>query len=96
MVLTDQIVELNNIAGFMTYDSDLWITSRYERLHLINVLAIQQRMSALEQDIDDIVKYERCIRDDVPCAPPEKSSEKVLFELQETIKAYGILIDTSI
>ena len=95
MELTDQIVELNKIAGFMTSDSDLWITSRYERLRLINVLAIQQRMSELERDIDEIVRYENCIEKGEACAPPEKSSENILAELQGTIKAYGRLIDSS-
>ena len=96
MRLTDQIVELNDIAGFMTTDSDLWITSRYEKLHLINILAIQQRMSALERDIDDIYKYENCETHGEARAPLIKSSEKVLKELQETIKAYGRLIDASL
>lgn len=85
----DEIAEFNNIAGFMTLDRDLWIASRYERLQLINLLSIQQRLSNLEQDINDVVKYERGLVTGEVCKPPEKSSTTLLIDLEKTIKAYG-------
>ena len=85
----NQIVTLSDIAGFMTADSDLWITSRYERLHLINLLAVQQRLSKIEQDINGHYKYEECMKDGRQCAEP-KPSAQLLQELQDAIKAYGM------
>ncbi|KAH7388837.1 hypothetical protein BKA66DRAFT_569151 [Pyrenochaeta sp. MPI-SDFR-AT-0127] len=91
MEMISKIVDLNNTAGLMTQDRDLWITSRYERLHLINILAIQQRLSALESEIDGIVKYEKCFTDGEECGSPLPSerSEEILDEVQKTTKAYG-------
>ncbi|KAF2795878.1 hypothetical protein K505DRAFT_373597 [Melanomma pulvis-pyrius CBS 109.77] len=88
MEVPNQITELNGIAGYMTADGDLWVTRRYERLHLINILAIQQRMSDLERDIDDAVKYERSLGRGETCSLPETSPETLLARLQETVKAY--------
>ncbi|KAF2117647.1 hypothetical protein BDV96DRAFT_399039 [Lophiotrema nucula] len=87
--MMDQVAEFNNIAGFMTLDRDLWIAGRYERLQLINLLAIQQRLSDLEQDVNDVVKYERGLVTGETCTPPEKSSATLLTDLEKTIKAYG-------
>lgn len=85
----DQIADFNKIAGFMTLDSDLWIANRYERLQLINLLAIQQRLSNLEHEINDVVKYERSLITGETCIPPEKSSATLLNDLEKTMKAYG-------
>lgn len=93
MESTWQIAELSNIAGFMTNDRDFWVTSRFERLHLINLLAIQQRLSRLDHEINSYLKYEEYVRgvpDTKACDPPKRSSKEVLTELENTIKAYGI------
>lgn len=88
----EQVPELNKIAGFMTLDSDLWIANRYERLQLINLLAIQQRLSNLEHDVNDFVKYERSLIMGEECAPPAKPPATFLADLEKTIEAYGIWI----
>ena len=85
----DQIVNFNKVATFMTKDSDLWITGRYEKLQLINLLALQQRLSDLEQEIDAIVKYERRHERREACPPPKRSFQTILDDLEKSMKAYG-------
>ncbi|KAH8725999.1 hypothetical protein GQ44DRAFT_795282 [Phaeosphaeriaceae sp. PMI808] len=82
------ILELKKIASLMTTDSDLWVVPRYERLHLINILAIQRQMSALERDVEDAADYENRRNRTQVCSSPTSSSEEVLSKLQDTIKKY--------
>jgi hypothetical protein len=91
MKLTSEIYQLNNIAGFMTGDSDLWVTGRFERLHLINLLSIQRRLSNLEEEINSHVLYERYMIGHEPHPKPTRTSEEILTDLQSTIKEYSIL-----
>ncbi|KAF2124404.1 hypothetical protein P153DRAFT_401030 [Dothidotthia symphoricarpi CBS 119687] len=94
MSLTSEICELNSIAGFMTGDSDLWITSRFERLHLINLLSIQRQLSNLEEEINDHVLYERHLVGHEPHPKPTRVSKEIFADLQGTIKAYGDAISS--
>jgi hypothetical protein len=85
----DQVEEFNEIAGFMISDRDLWIAGRYERLQLINLLAIQQRLLDLDQDINDVVRCEDAVANGTPYTPPEKNTATLLVDLEKTLKAYG-------
>jgi hypothetical protein len=89
MRVTSEIHRLNSIAGFMTGDSDLWVTGRFERLHLINLLSIQGRLSNLEEEINGHVLYEQYLIGHEPHPKPIRTSEEIFADLQITIKAYG-------
>lgn len=96
MAPPNSVVTLNEIAGFMTVDSDFWVASRFQRLHLINLLSAQQRLSAIEQDIDDHVRYENCLTDGLPCPTPTKPSVQLFEELRDCINAYSTTSSTSL
>jgi hypothetical protein len=91
MRVTSEIHRLNSIAGFMTGDSDLWVTGRFERLHLINLLSIQVRLSNLEEEVNGHVLYEQHLIGHEPHPKPTRTSEEIFADLQITIKAYGKL-----
>jgi hypothetical protein len=89
MGVTSEVVDLNSIAGFMTGDSDLWVTSRFERLHFINLLSIQRRLSSLEEEVNSHVLYEQYLSGRGSQPKPTRTSEEILADLQSTTKAYS-------
>jgi hypothetical protein len=89
MVVTSEVCELNRIAAFMTGDSDLWVTGRFEKLHLINLLSIQRRLSDLEEEINGHVLYEWHLSGHEPQPKPTRTSEEIFADLQVAIKAYS-------
>jgi hypothetical protein len=89
MRVTSEIYHFDSIAGFMTGDSDLWVTGRFERLHLINLLSIQGRLLNLEEEINDHVSYEQHLIGHQPHPKPLRTSEEILADLQTTVKAYS-------
>jgi hypothetical protein len=89
MGVTSEVVDLNSIAGFMTGDSDLWVTSRFERLHLINLLSIQRRLSGLEEEVNSHVLYEQYLSGRGSHPKPTRTSEEILADLQGATKAYS-------
>jgi hypothetical protein len=89
MRVTSEIYKLNSIADFMTGDSDLWVTGRFEKLHLINLLSIQGRLSNLEEEINGHVLYEQYLIGRDPHPEPTRTSEELFADLQATIKAYS-------
>lgn len=91
MAVQNSLTELYRIAGYMTKDSDLWMSRRYERLHILNILALQRRLSILEHHLDEIVGYEEDQANGRESLKPEKTSEALLAEIQDTVKAYGML-----
>ncbi|KAF2810806.1 uncharacterized protein BDZ99DRAFT_475685 [Mytilinidion resinicola] len=88
MTTQTRLNELHRIAHFMTNDPDLWVFRRYEMLHIINILALQQRMSKLEQDLMGISNYEASQAKGQEYPKPEKSPEVLLAEIQDVVKAY--------
>jgi|TARA_R110002003_G_scaffold296_5_gene18637 hypothetical protein len=89
MMNTNELVRLDKIADYISGDSDLWITSRYERLHLINLLAAQERLSRIDQDINEHLNLENCLINGEQRIEPRKPSAQILSELRDAIKAYG-------
>jgi hypothetical protein len=89
MMVTSEIYKLNSIVDFMTGDSDLWVTGRFERLHLMNLLSIQGRLSNLEDEINGHVLYEQYLIGHEPHPKPTRTSEELFADLQTTIKAYS-------
>ncbi|KAH7110058.1 hypothetical protein B0J11DRAFT_544554, partial [Dendryphion nanum] len=85
---TNQIVQFNNIAAFMTADSDFWVTSRFERLHLINLLFTQHCLTSLEEEINDHLLYDQSLIRGESYAEPKRDAEKILAELPNAIREY--------
>lgn len=84
--------KLQDIARFMRQDADLWVFRRFELLHIVNVLALEERLSRLEQDFFDISNYETAqANGDEDFYKPQKTRARVLNQIQAAIKAYGIV-----
>jgi hypothetical protein len=90
MRLTSEIYHLSSIADFMAGDSDLWVTSRFEKLHLINLLHTQHRLSRLEEEVNDHILYEQHLIGHAPHPKPTRPSDAVFADLQAAIVAYSI------
>lgn len=84
-----RMASLKDIAKVMTTDSDLWVMPRYEELHLINILALEQRLSTLGKRLEAAVKCESHQDMTQRCSPSCVLPEDVLPDLQSTIKAFG-------
>ncbi|OCK85226.1 hypothetical protein K432DRAFT_421928 [Lepidopterella palustris CBS 459.81] len=83
--------DLSENANWMTQDRDLWLFRRYEKLHIFNILSLQQRLATLEQQLERNVdaewRGEGEQRAAVGCLP--KSQDNALVtEIQTAVKAY--------
>src|SRR5687767_14104188 len=95
MAIDKRIYELSRTATFMTGDGDLWVTNRFGRLHLINVLAIQQRLVDLEDEVNGYVASEIFMTGhniDAPDRQDLRNPDLVLGELKKVIQEYSIKI----
>ncbi|KAL6708381.1 hypothetical protein ACN47E_002644 [Coniothyrium glycines] len=88
MGFSNDVLELNKIAGFMTGENDLWITNRFERLHLMNLLSIQRRLLAIEGEVNDHILYEKCLCGGELHPKPARKSKAIFKDLTTTTKAY--------
>lgn len=89
------LIHIQRTAQVMTTDSDLWVVPRYEKLHLINILALQQQLSSLEGRIQGAAKCEYQRHKPQDCSSSCAVPNDVLLELQTTIKAFGKPINLS-
>ncbi|KAH7084169.1 hypothetical protein FB567DRAFT_528514 [Paraphoma chrysanthemicola] len=94
MAIANEIVRLNKTAVHISRDSDFWITSNYENLHLINFLAVQERLARIDEKIREHLVFERNLIDGTPSEEPSKPSDEILAELPDAIKAYGDAISS--
>ena len=81
----------SRLIEFLGLDHDHWVFQRHERLHLLNILAMQQRLVKLEERFDrasDV--YGPHVVDVLPSVEKE---EDLLQEIQDAIKAYGSSFD---
>ena len=87
---SEQILPLRRTADEMLLDSDLWVVPRYEELHLINILALQRRLSAFEHQANTLYECEVRQNNGQECPPSCSHHQSNFFpELQQTLKAYG-------
>ena len=86
---TQPILPLERTAEVMTQDNDLWVVPRYEKLHLVNILALERQLSALESRMTATINCEVHRDKGQRCSPSCSPEIDLLPELQRTIKAYG-------
>lgn len=86
-----RILPLSRTAEVMTEDSDLWVVPRYEKLHLINILALERQLAALQSRLASTLKCEAHEDKGQGCSPSCLPRIDVLPQLQSTLKAYGNL-----
>lgn len=94
MMKHHEIRQLDGIASFMTGDNDLWVTNRFERLHLINLLAIQKRMIALEEEFNHHAEYQQYLNGHTGNVLKPRDSQGLLADLKTTIQEYSNVIDS--
>jgi hypothetical protein len=73
--------ELDLVAGYMNKDSDLWVFRRFGKLHLFNILYLQQRLAELENEL------ERQIEDG-----KDEGFDKLYPSIQNALKEYGAIL----
>jgi hypothetical protein len=78
------LFELNDVAEFLSIDSDLWVFRRFGKLHLFSVLGIQQRLVMLEHELEMQLSGK---------AP--RDSDNLLANIQQALKDYGTLYGIS-
>ena len=86
----NDILQLHKIASFMAADSDFWVTGKFQRLHLINLLFAQQRLASLEEAIDEHLRFDNSLVEGKTCAKPKRDAEDILADLPIAIKAYSM------
>jgi hypothetical protein len=89
IMATSEIHALSRIADFMVGDSDLWITNRFEKLHLMNLLYAQRRLTRLEEEVNDHVLYDQHLTGYAPHPNPTRPSEAIFADLQTAIVGYS-------
>ena len=72
--------ELNDVAEFLNIDSDLWVFRRFGKLHLFNVLCIQQRLVMSEQQLEMQLSGKE-----------PRDFDNLLPSIQNDLKEYGML-----
>ena len=84
-----RLLLLKRSAEVMTHDRDLWVVPRYEELHLINILALERQLSALESRMSATLGCEVHRNRGQACLPLCNPEIDLLPELQRMVKAYG-------
>jgi hypothetical protein len=92
MMKHKEIRQLDSIARFMTGDNDLWVANGFERLHIINILAIQKRMIALEEELNQYNEHKQYLNGHRANDPNPRDSQDLLADLKTTIQDYSKLI----
>jgi hypothetical protein len=79
-------------AEYIVQDPDLWVCRRYDRLHIFNLLNLQQKLSKLEDKLDELLKQE--LMQKSRCLPEQMLQDQasLVEELQEAVRKYGRLL----
>jgi hypothetical protein len=82
---TTSICHILKAAEFMSEDKDLWLCPRFDKLHMFNIMALQDRLSKLEMElIDGYSKEEPMLTEPWP-----QADVTLVTNIRETVKAYG-------
>ena len=82
---TTSIYHILRASDFLSEDTDLWLCSRFDNLHMFNILALQDRLSKLETKL--IQGYSKEEPASTECLAP--ADVELLTDICETVKAYG-------
>lgn len=75
------VAELEAPARFLNLDPDLWVFRRFGKLHLLNILHLQQHLAKLEYQL------EREKSNQVP-----RNLEKLMRKIKRAVAEYGMLV----
>jgi hypothetical protein len=77
-VLRRPEADLSFVAQYLNHDPDLWVFRRFGKLHLFNILCLQQRLAKLENTLETKIWND------------EKTGfDELLPEIKVALKEYG-------
>jgi hypothetical protein len=82
---TASIYHILRTSDFLSEDTDLWLCSRFDNLHMFNILALQDRLSSLETKLIQGHSKEEPASNQ--CVNP--ADVGLLADICDTVKAYG-------
>ena len=71
--------DLAFVAQYLNQDSDLWVFRRFGKLHLFNILCLQQRLAELENNLETKIWNDETA-----------GFDELLSEIKVTLKEYGM------
>jgi len=85
--------DIARIVDFMLEDPDHWLVKRHHRIHLINLIVLQQKLSSLEGEFDAVVRKDT-EEDNKTLSNHQSVTEKndLLKRIQETVREYGLIL----
>jgi hypothetical protein len=83
MSAATSVHEILGAAEFMSKDSDLWLCPRFERLHIFNIMALQDRLSELDMELMEGFSK------DEPRLTEARPGADIVKDICKSIKAYG-------
>jgi hypothetical protein len=75
--------DLDLVAGYMKKDPDLWVFRRFGKLHLFNLLYLQQRLTKLENELEKQIE-----------GGEDEGFDKLYPSIQNALKEYGTILST--
>ena len=72
------------LADFMMLDSDLWIFRRFDRLHIFNIIYLQQHLADLERRLNEVVPKNGTGFD-------KDELNLLMIDMGTTLQKYGML-----
>jgi len=69
--------DLGFVAQYLNQDPDLWVFRRFGKLHLFNILCLQQRLAELENTLETKIWND------------ETEFDELLLDIKITLKEYG-------
>ena len=73
--------DLDLVAGYMKKDSDLWVFRRFGKLHLFNLLYLQQRLAQLENELEKQIEGGK-----------DEGFDNLYPSIQNALKEYGTIL----
>jgi hypothetical protein len=70
--------DLAFVAQYLNQDPDLWVFRRFGKLHLFNILCLQQRLAELENNLEEKIWKDEKI-----------GFESLLYDIKIAVKEYG-------
>ena len=80
---------IEKIVNFMLVDPDHWLVKRHYRIHLINLMILQQRLSTLEDEYNAIVTQDMNAQKQIEQHQYAEEHPDLANEIQKTVKDYG-------
>ena len=70
--------DLSFVAQYLNQDPDLWVFRRFGKLHLFNILCLQQRLAELENTLETKI-----------CNNERTGFDELLSSIKVALKEYG-------